>query len=374
MDVLDQVRDLRPTYPSSTQAPRVALQREIARSRRARPLRRVALVSLGGAAVAAAVVTAVAVSPPGLVSQPSAASAAVYLTETAASIRATATTTPAAVAVTSRQLGMVGGPNTVFAPFGDIRAGAVGAVVSESSSTYRRDEGGVVHVVDEVRFHSTEVYGDEGAVAAAWDGYYGNTDIGPLGTAPVAELPYTASAREEKLPVATTGFPDDPAAFLAAWTQGMQDRMAEEKAERATLVEGDPEASGVYDAITERYDVPTADNMIFTLATSPAVHTAPAEYRATFLEALALAPGIVVDEDSAAVKVLAYSSDTSRYRMSIDPAAGAITQIDEYLQKVPGSLWSASTKNDPLVDVGSAGFLPDDIPSRSWTFHVAQTD
>ncbi|WP_136044800.1 hypothetical protein, partial [Microbacterium sp. K41] len=48
MDIFDQVREIRPTYPPSPQAPRRALHQEIARSRRSRPLRRIAVVSLGG--------------------------------------------------------------------------------------------------------------------------------------------------------------------------------------------------------------------------------------------------------------------------------------------------------------------------------------
>ncbi|UPL09937.1 hypothetical protein [Microbacterium sufflavum] len=375
MDIFDQVREIRPTYPTSPQAPRRALHQEIARSRRSRPLRRIAVVSLGGAAVAAAVVTAIAVAPPGVVSQPQAASAAEYLTETAASIRAAAAAAPAsettAVTITTRHLGMVGGPNTVFAPFGDIRAGATGAVVSQWSGTYRLDADGTLHVTDQIRFHSTDVYGDEAAVATAWNDYYGSTEIGPLGTPPVAEDPHSADSPPETLPVSPADFPHDPAAFLEAWTQGMRDLMDAEIAESAELVDGDLEESGILDRTYERYDVPAAEHMLSTLATSTLLHTGSPEYRATFLEALALAPGITVEEDSTAVKVLAYASDEQRYRLSIDPAAGAVVQIDEFLLAVPGQLWNRHTKDDPPVEVGSAPFLPDGIPSRSSTFRSA---
>lgn len=370
MDVFDQVRELRPTYSPSAQAPRRALHREIARSQRSRPLRRTAVVSLGGAAVAAAVVTAVAVSPPGVVSQPQAASASVYLTETAASIRAAASAAPAQLTVVDRRLQFVGGPNTVFLPFGDIRAGATGAVMTESAMTLGEGSDGTTGIVSWTEFHSLEVYGDETAVADAWNSYYGDTDIGPLGTAPEIGPPSSSDLWEETLPVMPADFPADAESFLAAWTQGMEELLAAGIAEGAELVEGDPEESGVNDGVIERYGVPAAEHMIFTLATSPLVQSASPEYRATFLEALALAPGITVEEDSSAVKVLAYASEDTRYRLSIDPSAGAIVQIDEFLLKVPGALWNNHTKDDPLVDVGSAPFVPDEIPSRSVLFRT----
>jgi len=370
MDIFDQVREIRPTYSSSAQAPRRALHREIARSQRTRPLRRVALVSLGGAAAAAAVVTAVAVSPPGLAPQPDAASAAVYLTETAAAIRAGGSTA-GPVTIVNRQLGLVGGPNAPFAPFGDIRAGATGAVVSESSATYESGSDGWPRVISGTEFHSRDVYGDQAVVADAWNDYYGGTLIGELGQAPETGATFATPLPEESLPVMPASFPAGGEAFLAAWTQGMDDLMAARMTEAAALVEGDPEASGIYDPIRDEYAVPAAEHMISTLATSPLVHTAPSAYRATFLEALALAPGITVEEGSASVKVLSYASEEKRYRLSIDPAAGAILQIDEHLLKVPGAPWSNHTKNDAPVDVGSASFLPEDIASRSWVFHWA---
>lgn len=368
MDILDAVREMKPDHaftPHAAHAPRRALHREMARSERVRPLKRVALITVGGAAAAAIAVAASTFAPPGTVGEPQAASAATYLNETAASIRAAAVTgQPARITVTIQHLGMVGGPNEKFQPFGDIKNGATGAVVTESSSTYAGEPDGTYSEVARTEFHAQAVYGDKASVEAAWNSYYGETDIGVLGTEPSVSTETWPTGREEPLPVPVAGFPDDPEAFLEAWIAGMDALMVAEKTEAAKRVTGDPEESGVYDGIHEHFRVPAAEHMLHTLFLSVPLHIGPAEYRATFLEALALAEGIAVEEDSASNKVLVYEGAESRYRLTIDPAAGAIVKFEQFLLKVPGELWTRHTKDDPPVDVGSAAFLPADIPSR----------
>ena len=373
MDILDTVREMKPTYPASSQAPRRALHQEIARSRRRRPVGRIVAVALAGTAVAAVAVTATVLTPPGVVGQPQAASASTYLNETAASIRA-AVAAPMEVTITTRHLGMIGGPNEKFLPFGNLRSDATAAVVTESSASYLSTPDRKFSETSHTEFHASEIFGDEAAAHAAWTSYYGSSY--PIGKEPrtLAEV-HTYDAFVEDLPVPTSDFPSEPAAFLAAWESGMEDRLIAEKAEAAKMPQdGEPETNGLYESIEEKYEMPAAEYMLNELLWSVPILTASPEYRATFLEALALAEGITVEEGATADKVLVYETDDARFRLTVNPEAGAIVEIEKFLLRVLPEPWSNHTKDDPLVEVGTTPFLPEGVADFSASFTTAPAD
>jgi len=317
MDVLDSVRELKPAYPVTTHAPRRALHREIARSQR-RPLRRVALVTAGAAAAAAVAITASTFAPPGSIGGPEAASASAYLNETAASLRSSAVAGHAtSTTIVLEQLRMVGGPDASDEPFGSIRTGATGAVLTESSDSYvSSSDGSSVTWTSSTDFHAGEVYGDAAAVEAAWNSYYGETYVGVLDKEPVTSAPNRPiDVAGAGIPVPLADFPADPQAFLNAWTQGMTE---------ASMEAGT--ASGADDAASAGQSA--AENMMWTLATSVLPYVATPEYRATFLEALALAEGIVVEDGDASAKVLVHETSDQRFRLVISPEDGMIVSAE----------------------------------------------
>lgn len=372
MDILDTVREMKPTYPASSQAPRRALHQEIARSRRRRPVGRIVAASLAGTAVAAVAIAATALAPPGVVSQPQAASASTYLNETAASIRA-AVAAPMEVTITTRHLGMIGGPNEKFLPFGNLRTDATAAVVTESSATYLSATDGTYSLTGRTDLHAAELFGDEAEIEEAWTEYYGAAY--PIGAAPATSTEVEPGEGDATLPVSPADFPTDPAAFLAAWESGMASQLAAEKAEAAKMPQdGDPETNGLYDSIEERLAVPVAEHMLNMLGHSVPILTASPEYRATFLEALALADGITVEEGATADKVLVYETDDARFRLTVNPEAGAIVTIEKFLLRVLPEPWSNHTKNEPLVEVGTAPFLPEGVADFSASFSAAPAD
>lgn len=373
MDILDTVREMKPTYPASGQAPRRALHQEIARSQRRRPLGRVAVASVAGAAVAAVAITGSLLLPPEIAGQPQAASASAYLNETAASIRAAAVA-PMKVSITTQHLGMIGGPNEKFQPFGNLRTGATAAVITESSSTYISDPDRTYSETSRTDLHAVEVYGDEAAVDDAWTSYYGASY--PIGAKPATSHEVQKyDAYVEGLSVPTSDFPSDAAAFLAAWETGMEEKMAAEKAEAAEMPqEGEPDTNGLYESIEAELDIPAAEHMLNELGHSVSLLTAPAEYRAIFLEALALADGITVEQGATAIKVLVYETDDARYRLTVNPEAGAIVKIEKFLLRVLPELWNRHTKDDPLVEVGSAPFLPQTVPDFAVSFSSEPVD
>lgn len=369
MDILDTVREMKPSYPASSQAPRRALHQEIARSQKRRPVGRIVAASIGGTAIAAVAITAYLVIPPGIVGEPQAASASTYLNETAASIRA-AVAQPMQVTETTRHLGMVGGPNEKFRPFGSFRTGATGAVVTESGSSYVTATDGTYSLTSETPFHASDLYGDESAIQKTWTAYYGSEY--PIGTVPDPH-PVTDGPRfdadADELPVPASDFPSEPAAFLAAWEKGMEAQLIAEKAEAANFPQdGEPETNGLYDSIEEELDIPPAEHMLNQLMWAVPFLTASPEYQATFLEALALAEGITVEEDATENKVLLYETDDARIRLTINPEAGSIVKIEEFLLRALPELWNSHTKDDPLVDVGSVAFVPEDVPDYSVSF------
>jgi hypothetical protein len=367
MDILDTVREMRPTYPAASQGPRRALHQEIARSRRRRPIGRIVAASIAGVAVAAVAITVSAVIPPGTVGQPQAASASTYLNETAAVMRASATGQPTRLTIETQHLRMVGGPNEKFRPFGDFQTGATGAVITESSSTYMSEPDGTYSWTAHTEFHAEEIYGDESAVREVWSAYYGSEY--PIGAEPETTTEMWPGEGDDPLPVATTDFPSDPAGFLAAWESGMRAQMIAEKAEAATMpMDGEPETNGLYDSIEEHYAVPAPEFMLDLLRHSVPLHVAAPEYRATFLEALALAEGITVEEDATPNKVLVYEAPDERYRLTINPETGTIVQIETFLLRALPELWNNHTKDDPLVDIGSAPFVPEGTPSFKAVF------
>jgi hypothetical protein len=373
MDILDTVREMKPTYRASSQAPRRALHQAIARSRRRRPLGRIAAASVAGAAIAAVVITTSTLMPPGTVSQPQAASASTYLNETAASIRS-AVAQPAEVTITTQHLGMIGGPNEKFKPFGNLRTGATAAVLTESSATYVSEPDRTYSGTSDTALHVVEIYGDETAANDAWTSYYGSSF--PIGAEPVTSTEvHKYDAFVEDLPVPTSEFPFEPAAFLAAWEAGMEEQLIVEKAEAAKMpMNGEPETNGLYESIEEGLAIPAPEHMLTELGHSVPILTAPAEYRATFLEALALAEGITVEEDTSENKVLVYETDDTRFRLTVNPEAGAIVKIEKFVLRVLPELWNKHTKDDPLVEVGSAPFLPEDVPEFAASFSSAPAE
>ncbi|WP_047519085.1 hypothetical protein [Microbacterium sp. ZOR0019] len=66
--------------------------------------------------------------------------------------------------------------------------------------------------------------------------------------------------------------------------------------------------------------------------------------------------------------VLGYETDDARFRLTVNPEAGAIVKIEKFLLRALPELWNRHTKDDPLVDVGSAPFLPANVPDFSASF------
>lgn len=367
MDILDTVREMKPTYPTSPQAPRRALHQAIAQSRRRRPLGRIIGISLAGTAVAAVAVAASVLIPPGVVGQPPAASASTYLNETAASIRSAAAQ-PVQVTMATRHLRLVGGRNEQSPPFGSFRTDATGAVVTESAVTYLHAADGSSSQTSHTELHATETYGDATAVHRAWTSYYGSSF--PIGAEPLTVRDVDVDAPPiGELPVSTTDFPSDPAAFLAAWMTGMEDQLIAAKAEAARMpMDGEPESNGLYASIEERLDIPAAEHMLNELGHSVPILSASPEYRATFLEALALADGMAVENDASADKILVYETDDARFRLTVNPPTGSILRIEKFLLRVPPGPGNVSIEDTTPVEVGSASFLPKEIPDFAVTF------
>lgn len=272
---------MKPTYATSSQAPRRALHQEIGRTRR-RPIGRVVAVSVGGTAVAAVAVTASLLIPPGVVGEPQAASASTYLNETAASIR-DAVVQPMQVTITTHHLGMIGGPNEKFLPFGSFRTGATAAVVTEASDTYVSNTDHTYSQTSHTDLHAAAQYGDESAVERAWTSYYGSEY--PIGAEPATStevLEYEAAL--DFLPVSPSDFPADPAAFLAAWEEGLEAKLVAEKAEAAKMPQdGEPETNGLYESIEAEFAVPAAEHMLNALGH---FSSDVAEWKSTFTVAI----------------------------------------------------------------------------------------
>ncbi|MFB7252535.1 hypothetical protein [Microbacterium sp. NPDC056234] len=299
--------------------------------------------------------------------QPQAASASTYLNETAAVMRASATGQPTELTIATQHLGMVGGPNEKFRPFGDFQTGATGAVVTETSSTYISESDGTYVWTSQTDLHAAEIYGDESAVRETWSAYYGSGY--PIGEEPATRTETWPGQGDDPLPVPTTDFPTDPAAFLAEWESGMEAQMIAEKAEVANMpMDGEPETNGLYRSIEQHFAIPAAEFMLDLLSHSVPLHVAAPEYRATFLEALALADGITVEDDVTSNKVLVYEAPDERFRLTINPEAGAIVQIERFLLRALPEPWNRHTEDDPLVDVGSAPFVPEGTPSSKTIF------
>jgi hypothetical protein len=299
-------------------------------------MRRFVAISAIGAAAAVVAIVVTTLSPPDLVARPEAASAAGYLEETATTIREQDTSRVLETTLTTEELLLLGGPGTTEeAPFGLIRSGAVGAVLTETKDVFTTTAG-IETMTTTTRFHAREVYGDRSQVEQAWNRCYGGTSVGDLNTSvePPPEHVIDVVLSPPILPVPFEGYPTDPRAFLDAWGSGTDDEP----------YSSSPPSVG--------------ELMMGELAGSVQIYLAPADYRATFLEALALADGIAIEDDSSETKILALETEFTRYRLAINPGTGEIQSAEFFTKKfVPD--WA---NPEIRTDVGSAPFVSDDIP------------
>ncbi len=159
------------------------------------------------------------------------------------------------VTITTRHLGMIGGPNEKFLPFGNLRTDAIAAVVTESSATYLSATDGTYSLTGRTDIHAAELFGNEAEVERR--GRATTARRIRSAAAPATSTEVEPGEGDATLPVSPTDFPADPAAFLAAWERGMESQLVAEKAAAAKMPQdGDPETNGLYDSIEERLAIP----------------------------------------------------------------------------------------------------------------------
>lgn len=327
---------------------------------------------LGAAAITAIAVGASALAPPGLGISVEAASASAYLNETAASIRAAAaneqTIKTTIIDETLLFLAEADGgyhdPDVEIAgddPWSHVRTDAKGAVILESSQTFLTDPSGSSVWTSGVDLHAGDLFGDKVAIANAWSATW-EPALGALGGEPVASQ--APEPVEMKLPVPVTDFPRDPQMFLDSWE-------AAAEAPENVLLFGPGWTMGAEDMVStggfpaDDLFVPgqtVGESMMLALTVSSNVYRAPAEYRATFLQALALTDGIVVESDDEAQKVLSLTGERDRYRLTLEPATGMIHSVETFNLTVVEDN-GAEVAN--FVDAGSAPFLSEEIPDSA---------
>lgn len=326
MDTFDRVREARPESASDLSAARAALESEMAGHRPRR--RRVAGATLAAAGVltVGGVVTAFVVGgEPAAVEAPRIAGTAEAAPkmELASAVLNRAAELQLKTADVALQPGqylrtsidmeqMVGlrtGWETSEDPFQESGGEVVAVVRSSSVETQYRPADPAADVIgEETPFHGIEALGDTAAAEAAWNGYYvpnGKPAIG--GPAPAVTV-------ENLGPAPSVGeYSRDPQAFFDAQLQRTREFVELTGLERNE--EKLPELTGI---------------RMWGKLTREEFHSEPAEYRATFLKALALAPGTRIIGTSGEFSVLEYDSDVElTYRVSIDNATGEVRKVEE---------------------------------------------
>ena len=348
MDVLNSVREMRSPVDSDVSVARAALDSEIAdpHSTQARPRARAAMVAVGALVIGGIVAgNALGWSQPG--SGGAEAAAAATLLNTAA-VNVGEYDFPAtdgqyiATTIVGSTLYYVH-PGWEKKSFSDalnesyIADGAVAAVQADITQTvYQPVDKSAAVTTEQSGFEATAFFGDQDvAHAAASAELYGTAAAG------VRTEPESATADTEPTsPVSPNGdYPTDAAAFRSAWAA----------------------ANNSVEAPTDSMQMSTSMSMIAALiADDDGILSAPGEYRAVFLRALALGEDLTVVSTEGDVSVLEASSANDTFRITVDTAKGLI-QKSEWLQRV-----FQPTPDAQPMNVGTASFVPKDAP-REWT-------
>ncbi|KQQ65361.1 hypothetical protein [Microbacterium sp. Leaf320] len=187
-------------------------------------------------------------------------------------------------------------------PFNEHDGQILAAVRTESVSTQYEREGAPL-ITEELYFHGVEVLGDAATAQAAWDGYYGDTNVPPIGTAPepiVWEVPSS--------PYLLGTYPTNPQQYL-------DEHLAA--------------AKEMEEVLPEELRQPPERSMWVAMG-DESFHSAPAAYRATHLKALALLPGITIThEDDARAVLECATSRGDLYRVTLDTHSGRVLKVEE---------------------------------------------
>ena len=352
MDVLNSVREMRSPVDSDVSVARAALDSEIAdpHSTQARPRARAAMVAVGALVIGGIVAgNALGWSQPG--NGGAEAAAAATLLNTAA-VNVGEYDFPAepgqyiATTIVNSTLAYVhpGWESTSFSDSldsGYIADGALAAVQTDQTLTlYQPVDRSQPLTSAQSAIEATAFYGDQTVAHAAAKAELFGTSAPGVYTEHESMKQWVEEHKDDASPVSQyADYPKDAAAFRTAWAQ----------------------ANNTAEAPADRTQMSTSMSMISALiGASEGILSAPGEYRAVFLRALALGEDLKVVSTDGDVSVLEASSDNDTYRITVDTAKGLI-QKSEWLQRV----YQPTTDAQP-VDVGTASFVPKDTP-REWT-------
>lgn len=345
MDGMTKVREMRQPGSSDLTAARAALNAEIASAGVGRRGHSRGLVIGGGVLAAAAVVTATVVG--GI--HPASASAQEVL-ENAASLQVALYDTPLdegqflrTTYVREALSYLNEGWQAQVEPFSAVPEDAVAAVLTGSTDvSYRSSDpsGEVTHDTDD--YYGIAAYGDTAAAEAAWAEYYvaaGAARIGEKNPSEVWSTSATAPGSTFLERELKGSVPDDPQAFLDAWT--------------ARAAERDSEANA--DAGTRE---PALDQL-WRLVGDVDFANASGSERATVLRALALTDGAEVVSTDGDLSVVQYRGEWGTYRLTIDTAKGQLVKVQTASTR--GIAYAADSSQERLVDVTVPGFVPEGV-------------
>lgn len=185
--------------------------------------------------------------------------------------------------------------------------------------------------------HPTHVYGDQQAVADAWN----SGDLSSVGDfAAVSATP--------------------PAASVAAMTE--EGRQYEAEHDDKSKLPTDPQQ--FLDATGKSAADLLKDSQM------PDFATAPVEYRATVLRAIALSPDLKIESQDGDVAVITLTGPDSTMKATLDTAKAQILQVDNFVSRYTATDAVATDENpnpaEAVVEVGSASFLPSDVPDERY--------
>lgn len=313
MDVLNRVRDMRTTVENDVSASRAALDAAISGHGRGR-----GRMAAGGGALALGVLVVggvVAANATGFLQPESvpAAEAASTVLNRAAELQVNPTDldlAPGQFLRTTIQddgtMPLREGWQDAPQAFGGLDGKVIAAVRYRNiDSTYLPAGPTPAAILTETTsFHGIEALGDTSAAQAAWAAYYGSMGLADIGApAPAPEV------WENPSPFDPGDYSTDPQTYLdeyAAKYGSAADPTMSADAQAAQIVH----------------------EMWVDLSFSD-FYTAPAEYRATHLKALALIPGTEVVDTDGDLRVIEYKSGALDYRATINIATGNVTKVEE---------------------------------------------
>ncbi|MGB3731891.1 hypothetical protein [Microbacterium sp.] len=345
MDSMTKVREMRQFGGSDLTAARTALEAEISSVGGARGRHTRGMV-IGGGAIAAGVVLAASLVG-GI--HPSPASAQEIL-ENAAALQVALYDTPLEkgqflrTTYVRESLSYLGaGWQEEAEPFSTVPDDAIAAVLTGSSDvSYRSADPSddVTHDTDD--YYGIAAYGDTAAAEAAWADYYMTGGAAKIGKKNPGKVWRTGSSAQG------TGFlewelqgeiPEDPQAFLDAWTA------------RAGAI--DPES----DAGTRTGTREPALDRLWRLVGDVDFANASGHDRAVVLRALALTDGAEVVSTSGDLSVVQYHGEWGTYRLTIDTAKGQLVKVQT--ESTRGIRYAADSSDESVVDIRVPAFVPE---------------